>query len=111
MTYDREHRNLKLTHIEFRKLIANSLEENVRNGHIHWDSDARGCSIDVWIKKYSKVGCYVGEVFLRLASTFLNRKIVLFPVNPYVQKDESAKKIEILPHNEHWVQDIRKSRI
>ena len=101
MTYDREHRNLKLTHIEFRKLIANSLEENVRNGHIHWDSDARGCSIDVWIKKYSKVGCYVGEVFLRLASTFLNRKIVLFPVNPYVQKDESAKKIEILPHNEH----------
>ena len=42
----------------------------------------------------------MGEVFLRLASTFLNRKIVLFPVNPYNQ-DQPAKKIEIFPHNEH----------
>ena len=100
MTYDREHRNLKLTHKEFRRLIANSLEENVQNGHIHWDLHARGCSIEAWVKKYSRVGCYVGEVFLRLASTFLNRKIVLFPVNPYNQ-DQPAKKIEIFPHNEH----------
>ena len=93
MTYDREHRHLKLTHKEFRRLIANSLEENVQNGHIHWDLHARGCSIEAWVKKYSRVGCYVGEVFLRLASTFLNRKIVLFPVNPYNQ-DQPAKKLK-----------------
>ena len=109
MTYDKEHKNLKLNHIEFRRLIANSLDENVRNEHIYWDIGARGCSIETWTKKYSREGCYVGEVFLRLASTFLNRKIELYPVNPYVVQENTitnddpttAKKIEIFPHNEH----------
>ena len=93
-----------IDHTEFRRIIANRLPEYIENGHINWDIPKRG-PVKEWVKTYSQVGAYVGQEFLQLASIYLNRKIILYPVNPVANENDqeanrNVNKIEIFPHED-----------
>ena len=83
-----------LDQFEFRSLIVNFLDECIANGHISWDEQTRG-STKLWIEKFSQPYVFPEQEFIQIASVFLNRKIVLYPVDPY---NANPRKIEISPH-------------
>ena len=98
MTYDPilKYQN-GLDALEFRELIVNYLPEFIDTKHIYWDTETRG-SIEAWMEKFSKNYIFPEQEFLQLACTFLNRKIDLYPVNPYMTGP--VRKIELLPHTD-----------
>ena len=95
MLYDEElavhdFKDNELGHIEFRQLIVNFLQENIENHHIQWIGDEEYGSIDEWIRKMS-ANAWCDEVFLRLVSIFLNRRIAVYPI--------FSEKFVIYPHD------------
>ena len=88
----------KLNQFEFRNLIVNSLEESIKTKHISWDEQTRG-TVQDWVGKFSQPYIFPEQEFIQLASIFLNRKFVLYPVNPYYTNGP-PNKIEIFPHKD-----------
>ena len=90
----------QLNQFEFRNLIVNSLEESIKTKHISWDEQTRG-TVQDWMEKFSQPGIFPEQEFLQLASIFLNRKFVLYPVNPHYNTNGGLpNKIEIFPHKD-----------
>ena len=99
MKYDPIHKfQCGMDVFEFRQLIVNYLPEFKDTGHIYWDLETRG-SIEAWMEKFSQNYVFPEQEFIQMASTFLNRKIDLYPVNPY-DMDGPVQKIEIFPHKD-----------
>ena len=77
--YDKEHYVYDFNPIEFRQIIVNFLDENIKNKHIQWISDGGHGPKNEWVKKMS-ANAWCDEVFLRLVAIFLNRRIIVYPI-------------------------------
>ena len=79
LLYDNEHYVHDFDPKEFRQIIVNFPDENIKNNHIQWiGGDGHG-STNEWVKKMSN-NAWCDEVFLTLASIFLNRRIHVYPI-------------------------------
>ena len=78
--YDSNLKQLNLNVHSLRSMIVNSLKIIILTRRFSW-IDGNG-SQEQWIEEMSKDGCFADEVFIRLTSENLNRRIEIFPVFP-----------------------------
>ena len=78
----------------FRELVVSSVDSLLDKGFV-WPNEQ---SIEVWKEIYAEDCIYIDEIFIRICSEVLNRKIVLIPVHHKVGHRQTGK-IEITPKN------------
>ena len=78
----------------FRALVVSSVDSLLDKGFV-WPNEQ---SIEDWKEIYAEDCIYIDEIFIRICSEVLNRKIVLIPVHHKVGHRQTGK-IEISPKN------------
>lgn len=84
----------KWTVSKLRDLVVSSVELVIAKG-FEWPNEQ---SIENWREIYAEDRVYIDEIFIRICSEVLNRKIVLIPVH-YNDGHNQTGRIEITPKN------------
>ena len=89
--YDTNLKQLDLDIHSLRKWVVNNLKVMILTKKFEW-IDGFG-SQEQWVEEMSKTGTQADEVFIRLSSEILNRKIEIYPIYPEDGHNASGKII------------------
>ena len=82
MSYDQQYSAFKTDHLTLRIMIVNSLKTLPSNRNLEWpisDNQDDG-NREVWSARMRNSGVFCDDIFLQVASNFLNRTLIFIPV-------------------------------
>ena len=82
MTYDEQYSAFNTHHLTLRAMIVNSLKTLPSNRNLEWpiSNNPIDGNRETWSEKMRQSGVFCDDIFLQVASNFLNRTLILVPV-------------------------------